>query len=361
MLTHTPGSSVPSSDQRETPAVATPHAEPSRPDVRGLQGGRGRRVGLVLGAGGAAGAAYHAGALLALQQDTGWDPRTADVVVGTSIGSIVASLLRAGLSTDDLAAWASGVEPLPAGAAARTLIDHISADPLRMTIPRLTGMLGGLRQVMPNARRLIRPSLAALSTMLPHGFIDAARALEQLGDLHDDWPAAPLWMPAVRTDDGQRVVFGRDEHPPLGTAIAASCAIPLLLRPVRIGKHHYIDGATHSPTNADLLVDAGVDVAIVIAPMSGRSEALRRRPDHALRAAFARRLRDEAQQLIHAGVDVHLFEPDAAGLNALGINPVDRSRTVRVVPHAFMATGSQIDPSLTAVLRVSGQSTRSQG
>ena len=168
--------------RHETPAVATPHAEPSRPDVRGLQGGRGRRVGLVLGAGGAAGAAYHAGALLALQQDTGWDPRTADVVVGTSIGSIVASLLRAGLSTDDLAAWGSGVEPLPAGAAARTLIDHISADPLRMTIPRLTGMLGGLRQVMPNARRLIRPSLAALSTMLPHGFIDAARALEQLGE-----------------------------------------------------------------------------------------------------------------------------------------------------------------------------------
>ena len=81
---------------------------------------------------------------MALQQDTGWDPRTADVVVGTSIGSIVASLFRAGLSTDDLAAWGSGVEPPPAGVAARTLIDHISADPLRMTIPRLTGMLVGL-------------------------------------------------------------------------------------------------------------------------------------------------------------------------------------------------------------------------
>ena len=106
MLTHTPGSIVPSPDHREPSAVATRHAEPSRPDV----------------------------------------------VVGMSIGSIVASLLRAGLSTDDLAVWVSGVEPLPAREAARTLIDHISADPLRMTIPRLTGMLGGLRQVMPNAR-----------------------------------------------------------------------------------------------------------------------------------------------------------------------------------------------------------------
>ena len=46
----------------------------------------------------------HAGALLALQHDTGWDPRTADIIVGSSSGSIVAALLRADLSTDDLAA-----------------------------------------------------------------------------------------------------------------------------------------------------------------------------------------------------------------------------------------------------------------
>ena len=227
--------------------------------------------------------------------------------------------------------------------------------------PALAACSAGSRSSAAALRRLRRPNLAALSTLLPHGVIDAARALEQLGSLHVDWPTEPLWMPAVRTHDGQRVVFGRDEHPPLGAAIGASCAIPLLLRPVKIGKHHYIDGATHSPTNADLLVDAGVEVAIVIAPMSGRSEALRRRPDHALRAGFARRLRDEARQLVDAGVDVHLFEPDAAGLNALGINPIDRSRTVRVVPHAFLATGSQIQPSLTAVLRVTGQSTRYRG
>lgn len=44
-------------------------------------------IGLVLGAGGTTGAAFHAGTLLALQQDLGWDPNTADVIVGSSAGT----------------------------------------------------------------------------------------------------------------------------------------------------------------------------------------------------------------------------------------------------------------------------------
>ena len=55
------------------------------------------RIGLVLGAGGVAGGAFHAGVLAALEEATGWDPRTAAVVVGTSAGSITGATLRAGL------------------------------------------------------------------------------------------------------------------------------------------------------------------------------------------------------------------------------------------------------------------------
>jgi len=45
------------------------------------------RIGLVLGAGGIVGHAFHAGVLGALAEVTGWDPRAAEVVVGTSAGS----------------------------------------------------------------------------------------------------------------------------------------------------------------------------------------------------------------------------------------------------------------------------------
>ena len=81
------------------------------------------RIGLVLGGGGATGAAYHAGTLLALHTDLGFDPADADVVVGTSAGSIIATLLRSGVSTDDLAAWGSDVPASVSGRAARALLD----------------------------------------------------------------------------------------------------------------------------------------------------------------------------------------------------------------------------------------------
>ena len=49
------------------------------------------RIGLVLGGGGVVGQAYHAGVLAVLEHDLGFDPRSADVVVGTSAGSITGS------------------------------------------------------------------------------------------------------------------------------------------------------------------------------------------------------------------------------------------------------------------------------
>src|ERR1700730_8714263 len=60
------------------------------------------RVGLVLGAGGSVGVAYHGGVLGAIEEVTGWDPRTAEVIVGTSAGSITAAMLRAGVPAGDL-------------------------------------------------------------------------------------------------------------------------------------------------------------------------------------------------------------------------------------------------------------------
>src|SRR5436190_17054260 len=55
------------------------------------------RVGLVLGAGGVMGGAWLTGGLHALAQETGWDPASADHVVGTSAGAFIGSLCTSGV------------------------------------------------------------------------------------------------------------------------------------------------------------------------------------------------------------------------------------------------------------------------
>ena len=60
------------------------------------------KVGLVLGAGGVMGGAWLTGGLDALASETGWDPGSADYIVGTSAGSMMGSLV------------ASGIPPVPA-------------------------------------------------------------------------------------------------------------------------------------------------------------------------------------------------------------------------------------------------------
>ncbi|MFF5358238.1 hypothetical protein ACFY4I_02360 [Streptomyces scabiei] len=60
--------------------------------------------GLVLGCGGTLGTAWTTAALHSLQRATGWDPRDADVLVGTSAGAEVAALLGAGVGVEELLA-----------------------------------------------------------------------------------------------------------------------------------------------------------------------------------------------------------------------------------------------------------------
>ena len=85
------------------------------------------RVGVVLGAGGVVGQAYHAGVLSVLHGDHGFDPAGADVLVGTSAGSITASLVRLGVGTQDLAAWATRA---PLSEEGPPLVRDLAAHPL---------------------------------------------------------------------------------------------------------------------------------------------------------------------------------------------------------------------------------------
>jgi NTE family protein len=304
------------------------------------------RVGLVLGAGGIVGQAYHAGVLAALEVDLGWDARTADVIVGTSAGSVMGTALRMGLRATDLAAWAVGAEPSAEGSA---LVEAFAAEPADIPPFDLSGLLHGWRWpagalLWRVARRpwAIRPAAVA-STLLPAGSFDVASHAARLdGLLGQEWPDG-LRICAARRIDGRRTVFGRPGAPevPLSTAVAASCAIPGYFSPVRIGRHEYLDGGVHSSTNADILRTEDVDVAIVVAPMSsahGRTTS----PDLVVRWATHRRLEQEVRRLRAAGVEVVRFEPAAASRRVMGLNAMAEDRSPAVVREAFFEAGARV-------------------
>lgn len=226
-------------------------------------------IALVLSAGGAPGRAYHAGTLAGIAAVTGWDARDAALIVGTSAGSAAAAFLRAGLApADDLARYV-GAPLSPEG---RALLDRVhTPGPPMAPLPE------------PNGGRFLRPSLAlralagraapvtGIAGLLPRGTWDGAPMGQRVRDVWgDDWPVDPTWICAVRVRDGRRVVFGRDdvETPDIGTASQASCAVPRVVAPVRVGRDEYIDGATESATNADLLVGLGFDLVVIVSSMT---------------------------------------------------------------------------------------------
>ncbi len=313
------------------------------------------RVGLVLGAGGLVGQAYQAGVLAALEHDLGWDPRTAEVVVGSSAGSITATLLRLGVPAADLAAWAVEAPLSVDGAMLATLGDEPpDFDPFSLRDLARPWHLPSPALVARTIRRpwAFRPSVAAL-TLLPNGKVDIEGEAEALAEATEGqpWPDG-LWIATVRRRDGARVVFGRPGSPaaPLSKAVTASCAIPGYFRPVRIGGVEHVDGGVHSSTNADVLRDEGLDLVVVVASMSAAG-GWAPTPDGLLRRAVHRRLEREVRRLRKAGTEVVRIEPTTRVVRAMGINAMADDRAEDVVREAFLDTGRRTaDPRVAARL-----------
>ncbi|MGY1709362.1 patatin-like phospholipase family protein [Geodermatophilus sp. SYSU D00758] len=316
------------------------------------------RVGLVLGAGGVVGQAYHAGVLAVLQHDFGFDARGVEVIVGTSAGSITGTLLRLGVSAEDLAAWTvkaplSGDEDVLRRMADTPVPELAPFRPLQML--RRPLRLPGRHMVQRVLTRpwQVRPLAAGMALVAPgrHDIVEqlsALRELEQPG-----WPQPDLWICAVRRRDGRRVVFGRPGTPeaPIHLAVAASCAVPGYFAPVHIGGHSYVDGGVHSPTNAAILRNRGLDLVIVVSPMSGPAGS------HlgiyaAARRHAARLLRHEVRALQATGVRTLVFSPGVAEQQVMGDDMMSRHRLHEVIQQSFLAAGARAaTPAVAARIR----------
>lgn len=74
-----------------------------------------------------------------------------------------------------------------------------------------------------------------------------------------------VFVTAVDVDTAQRVVFGPgyEEATPISQAVAASCCVPGVFRPYRIGGRYYLSGEVARTLSADIAVAAGARVVII--------------------------------------------------------------------------------------------------
>ena len=321
------------------------------------------KVGLVLGAGGVVGAAWLMGALEALASETGWDPSSADHIVGTSAGSVVGSLVADGIAPEYLAAYSAGraldeVEDVD-GRVARLAARMGGGEQLDKMAARLSGdelkLQLALPPIGPGSWRLALSTLrhprshsasAVLAGWLPRGFV-STRPISELVEtfVAGEWPDHPsFWAIAADYGTGARVAFGREDAPraTVGEAVASSCAIPGFYHPVCVDGRRYVDGGICSLSNLDLLAGRGLDLVVCLNPTSSLAEIAGGTPAERVggivRGLSGRRLGHEARKLREEGTELLLIQPSAEDVAAMGLNMMARGRRVGVMEKARRTT-----------------------
>ncbi len=322
------------------------------------------KLGLVLGGGGTVGIAYHLGVLHALEEEAGIPVSAADVVVGTSAGSVVGAYLRCGWTITrlwsevigDREAWRDMLLEEQAG---------LDMDPSRpaslegarpipeVLAPAYAGPFDLVRRGLGSAYvlgrcvwRLPGPGVpSVLRKSFPSGMFemaDGARRLHE--DLTAEWPGSPPWLCALDIASGRRVVLGRDAGTSMSPAdsVRASCAIPGVYSPVVAEGRVLVDGGVHSSTNLDLIAGARCDAVIAVAPLAYNP----RRPPGplgvALRNVATGMLAAEAALVQRRGTQVVLIRPSGDQTRLHGRNLMRSTGLAAVAEAAYEATAWEL-------------------
>ncbi|MCH7563605.1 MAG: patatin-like phospholipase family protein [Gemmatimonadetes bacterium] len=196
-----------------------------RPEIAPSQGGGGRW--LVLGGGGLKGLG-HIGVWRALTEA---DVRI-DGVIGTSVGGLVGACLAAGMDLDELEGHARAL-----------------SKPDILRINRRVKWFGGVRQ---QSVFLGDPLLGYIRNLLPFSEWD---------DLE-----LPFQVNAVALGTGRTHWFGpgaRTDITP-AQAIYASCALPGIYPPTKLGDDYFVDGGTEHPLALQRAAELGATSIIAV-------------------------------------------------------------------------------------------------
>lgn len=235
----------------------------------------------------------------------------ADLIVGTSAGSFIGAHLAMGRNIAHLAETYISEQQKPVPTA------QPAAPP-----PDLSTLIGKMQEAVSGVRpaKEVRAEIGAWA--LTSKTIGEEQFIASFGGWlsglpEDAWPERPYACTAVDAADGSFVVWNKEANVSLARAVASSCSVPGIFPPITIRGRRYIDGGMRSATNAD--VAKGYDRVLVVAVTV-------RVTDPAMAERFRKPLEKELQILRESNARVELIMPDAASLDAFGMNLMDRSR-----------------------------------
>jgi NTE family protein len=206
-------------------ACCVPKAKEIRPgpEVEAPPPPKPAKIALVLGAGASKGFA-HVGVIKILESNK----IPIHMIVGTSVGSVVGSFYASGYDAFQLQKLSFAIEQ-------GEIVD------------------------------LVLPE---------NGFIKGEKLQEFVNKTVKNTPMEKLKIPfyAVAADvqSGQEVAFGKGNT---GMAVRASCSIPGVFRPVKIGERMYVDGGVVSPVAVDVAKQFGADIVIAVDISAGGERA----------------------------------------------------------------------------------------
>jgi NTE family protein len=288
---------------------------------------------LVLSGGGPVGIAWEAGVAAGLAA-AGADLSLADLVVGTSAGSVVGAQIALGREMEAVVQrYRTSGDARGEGRPVATR--GASGEQMQKLMEAFAELFTSDAPPEEKRARIGRVALEA-ETVPEDAFVGNFRYLGG-----EAWPSG-FSCTAVDAVSGQFVVWDEASKVDLVRAVASSCAVPGIFPPITIDGRRYIDGGMRSVTNADLASGHGRVLVLSLFPSEpGEGGGL---------DGFRRAFEDELAALRASGAQVEVVSPDAGARSAFGVNLMDPS-VAPAAADAGRAQGERLGDALRSFWR----------
>lgn len=294
---------------------------------------------VVLGGGGPVGVGWELGLAAGLAKE-GINLAEADLVVGTSAGSLAGALLTSG---EDPIALVEEAEAMFEAGVGDSGVDQVDMAGLAGLMEAMLGPEGPADVTEPTEQERLaevgRIALAA-DTIAEEAFVGSMGTVLS----GKPWPAH-FACTAVDAATGEFQLWNAAAGAPLDRAVASSCAVPGMYPPITIGDKRYMDGGVRTMHNADL-AEGHEAVLVVSVMMTQLPPGIE---DERLSGFFARQ-NAGVEHLRATGSKVEVIEPDVEFLTLSGMGMALMDFTmVKAAADAGVRLGQQSAERLAAI------------